>query len=214
MKFRDFGRACSDATPRTFEQQDRYGFTKLLLAWSEGEAEAGEQLFGWAYPQLHRIARQRLLHAPVDITFGTTDLVHETYLRLVGQTRVRWQSRNHFLAVSTRLIQRVLADHARRRGRRKRGGGEAVHVTLDHVQLTVDVPRIEQLDLNRALELLARINPTAVRIVKLRYSAGLSLDATAKVLGLGRATVVRNWRFARIWLERRLRSRDRVPNGD
>jgi RNA polymerase sigma factor (TIGR02999 family) len=177
--------------------------TGLLRAWTEGDAEAGDRLFEAIYPQLHRVVSRRLLSDRAGDRLQTTDLLHETYLRLADQKRLTWNDRSHFFAIAATLVRRVVVDHARHRRRLRRGAGSK-HVDLDAVELPVEIPLVDLVALDTALTELAAINSTAARVVELRYFAGLSQEETADVLGIGRATAVRAWRFARSWLRQRL----------
>jgi RNA polymerase sigma factor (TIGR02999 family) len=179
--------------------------TRLLKAWTSGDADAADRLFHLVYPQLHRLVSRRLeLMRPGEI-LQTTDVVHETYLRLAGQRSVTWNDRVHFFAIAARLVRRVLVDQARRRRRLRRGAG-TLSLGVDEVKLAVEAPAVDLLALDLALSELAAINLTAARVVDLRYFAGLSVEETAGALGMGRATAVRAWRFARSWLGQRLSS--------
>lgn len=177
--------------------------TTLLRAWTAGDAAAGDRLFRLIYPQLHRIVSRRLRAERYGEVLQTTDLLHETYLRLARQRQVSWNDRAHFFAVAATLVRRVIVDHLRH-GSRRRRGGSARHVSLEEVVLPAQSPRVDVLALDHALTELAGINLTASRVVDLRYFGGLSLEETADALGLGRATAVRAWRFARSWLGQRL----------
>lgn len=176
--------------------------TALLQAWEEGHPQASEELFVATMPELRRIARQKLLREHLAISLQATELVHEGYLRLGTRGRVHWRSREHFYAVAAMCFRRVLVDHAKRRGRLKRGG-RTLRVAL-HEAATADRTARDSVDIERALSELARIRVSAARVVELRVFGGLSLDETAAFLGLSRKTVQRRWRFARAWLEGRL----------
>ncbi len=179
--------------------------TTLLADWRGGDAEAEERLMALIYPQLRRIAAQRLPRDNRQFTLETCDLVQEAYLMLVGQ-EADWSNRAHFFAVAARLMRRIVIDYARRRSRAKRGGGQRC-VTLD------DAPEMNQenvtgwLDLDAALNELARIDARAARIVELRFFAGMTVDEVARLLSLGVATIARDWRFARSWLRHRMERR-------
>lgn len=177
--------------------------TGLLRAWTAGDAEAGEQLFEAIYPQLRRVVSRRLSSDRAGDRLQTTDLLHETYLRLADQKRLTWNDRGHFFAIAATLVRRVVVDDVRRRRRLRRGSGVR-HLDLDEVELPVEIPLVDVVALDAALTELAGINPTAARVVDLRYFAGLSQEETADVLGIGRATAVRAWRFARSWLRQRI----------
>lgn len=176
--------------------------TQLLRAWSAGDHEAAERLFEAVYPRLRRLVAARL--AAAREPHQTTDIVNDLYLRLERQRRVAWSDRNHFFAIAARVVRRVLVDHARGRSTLRRGAGPRL-VGLHHVSLAADAPTADLLTLDRALDELAAINLTALRVVELRCFGGLTLDETAATMGVGRATAVRGWRFARNWLVQRLR---------
>lgn len=176
--------------------------TGLLSAWQKGEAEAEDRLLRLIYPQLRKIAAGRLPPGHRPITLRTTDLVHEAYLKLLGQ-QASWQNRSQFFAVTARLMRRIVIDYARRRCSEKRGSGEA-HLTLEGVAEMVPVERVDWLDLDAAMEELARIDPRAAQVVELRFFAGMTVDEIAQGLGWGTASVGRRWRFAKAWLRRRM----------
>ena len=183
------------------------GVTSLLKSWAAGDHRARERLFEVVYPELRKLAEARLRREPRQPSIQATELVSEAYLRLIGQERVDWQSRAQFFALSATMIRRILVDRAKTRLRRKRGAG-AIHLSLEDAAPTTSGfrPEVDLLALDEALQALARIRATAVRIVELRYFAGLSVEETAGVMGIGEATVVRRWRFAKAWLAEQLGS--------
>ena len=172
--------------------------TAWLVAWAAGDGEAERRLFDLVYPELKRLARQRLARERGQITLGATDLVSEAYLRLVAQRG--WQNRQQFFALAATYLRWILVDHAKH-GRRRKRGHDAVHLALDEELLPGGTrPDLDLLALDQALVELARVRTLAARIVELRFFAGLSLEETADALGASRATVLRQWRFARAWL--------------
>ncbi len=177
--------------------------TGLLRAWSAGDRPARDRFFERVYPDLRRLAAGRLLRERADISIDATELVNEAFLRLASQRRVEWQSRAQFFALMSTLLRRILVDHAKRRGRSKRGSA-AVHVPFDEQWIAAEPIDVDLLALDEALTDLAAIRATAARIVEMRFFGGLEVDETAASLGLSRATVIRRWRFARAWLARRL----------
>lgn len=177
--------------------------TLLLREWSGGSREAGDRLFDLIYPELKGLARQHLARELRGSALRPTELVHEVYLRLAAQRQCDWQCRNQFFALAATFIRRILLDQAKLRLRGKRGEG-ALHLSLDEAQLPALAPNLDLLALDAALVELASVRMAAARIVELRYFAGLSLEETAEILGASRATVLRQWRFARAWLGRRL----------
>ena len=182
----------------------RQDVTALLRAWSQGDAEAGERLLPIVYGELRRQAARLLRRERRDHTLQPTALVHETYLRLVEQRAADWQNRTQFFAVAARAMRRILVDHARRHGARKCGGSWD-RITLDESRRAwPGEPDVDVLALEDALDELATIDPGKVRLVELRFFAGLNLEETASVLGVSESTVSREWRLTRAWLFRRL----------
>jgi RNA polymerase sigma factor (TIGR02999 family) len=180
--------------------------TDLLRAWTDGDDGALERLTPLVEAELRRLARGYMRRERQGHTLQTTALVNEAFLRLTDARRVRWQDRAHFLGISARLMRRVLVDHARSRGYRKRGGG-AERVTLDEGILGTPEPDLDLLALDRALDALAAADARKCRVVELRYFAGLSVEETAEVLGVSPDTVKRDWRMAKLWLLRELEGR-------
>ena len=177
--------------------------TQLLRAWSDGEKSALERLIPLVEVELRRLARMYMSHERRGHTLQPTALVNEAFLRLTGAQRVRWQDRAHFLGISARLMRRVLVDHARSRGYRKRGGGAQL-VTLNEGLVAVPEPAVDVVALDRALEKLAAVDPRQSRVIELRFFGGLSVEETAEVLHVSPDTVKRDWRLAKLWLLRDL----------
>jgi RNA polymerase sigma factor (TIGR02999 family) len=178
--------------------------TALLRAWGQGDAQAGERLAGLVYSELRRTAARHLRRERREHSLAPTALVHEAYLRLVGQRRALWKNRAQFYAVAAQTMRRILVDHARRRRAAKRGGSW-LRVSLAETVAAGDPPDLDLLALDHALEELGAIDPEKARMVELRYFAGLSLEETAQVMDVSVATLTREWRTARAWLFRRLR---------
>ena len=175
----------------------------LLRAWGRGDAQAGEDLVPLVYRELRRRAAAYLRNERPDHTLQPTALVHEAYVRLVGQDRVSWQNRAQFFGVAAQMMRRILVDHARRHHAAKRPGAGA-KVTLDDRVGATQPYDCEILLLDQALGELASINPRQVEIVELRYFGGLTEDEVAVLLSLSRTTVTREWQTARTWLYRRM----------
>jgi RNA polymerase sigma factor (TIGR02999 family) len=177
--------------------------TGLLLKWSGGDATALEQLMPLVYDELRRLAVRYMRRERANHSLQPTALVNEAYLRLVDQQKVEWQSRAQFYGLAARLMRNILVDHARSRQAAKRGGEQfRVSFESDH-QGHVD-PEIEFLAVHEALERLAGFDAKKAEIVELRFFGGLSIEETAEVLGVGHATVERDWKLARAWLRREL----------
>jgi RNA polymerase sigma factor (TIGR02999 family) len=185
--------------------------TGLLLRWSEGDADALQRLLPLVYDELRRIASNQLRRERADHALVPTALVHELYLRLVEQRRTTWQNRAHFFGLAAKLMRRILVDHARAEHAEKRGG-QLTRVSLQDVlddnppgtqvaEVVDDVLAIDD-----ALKRLAIVDEDQARIVELRFFAGLSVEETAHVLARSPRTVKREWRLAKAWLYRALRS--------
>ena len=177
--------------------------TRLLVAWRGGEAAALDRLLPLVYAELRRVAHRYMRDERPNHPLQTTALVHEAYLRLIDVTRVDWQGRTHFLAVSARMMRRVLVEAARRRHADKRGG-DASHVALDEAFIPAPDRGADLVALDEALERLAALAPRKARVVELRYFGGLSVEETAAVLEVSVETVARDWRMAKLWLQRDL----------
>jgi RNA polymerase sigma-70 factor, ECF subfamily len=181
--------------------------TRLLMAWSDGHEAAAAPLMDAVYAELRRLARAYLRRERRDHSLPPTGLVHEAYLRLIDQQRVRWQNRSHFYAVASQVMRRLLVDHARARGAAKRGAGATVSLAAIDTDRGVigDDGQPDLLALDGALEKLAAVAPRQARLVELRYFGGLTVEETAAVLGVAAITVKRDWALARTWLYRELR---------
>jgi RNA polymerase sigma factor (TIGR02999 family) len=181
--------------------------TALLLAWGGGDRAALDALVPAVYDVLHAQAARALRREATGHTLSTTALVHEAYLRLVDQSRVRVESRAHFYGIAARVMRQILVDHARARSAEKRGGhaGEATDpVTLRDSDAVTGEPAAEVLAVHEALERLAALDPEQARLVELRYFAGLTIAETAEALGVSPATANREWAVASAWLRREL----------
>jgi RNA polymerase sigma factor (TIGR02999 family) len=183
-------------------------FTELLVAWGKGEEGAMDRLMPLVYQELRRTARRQLRGERPGQGPQTTSLVHEAYMRLLDSSRVRWQNRSHFYAVSAQLMRRILVDFARARRAQKRGG-DAVRVPIDEALDAVPDRSADVIALDDALEALAQFDPRKVQVVELRFFGGLSVEETAEVLSVSPDTVMRDWKLAKAWLLRELRAETR-----
>lgn len=185
----------------------RSDVTRMLKQASAGDESAINRLLPMVYDELRALAESYLQRENPGHTLQATALVHEAYLRLVKQEDVEWQNRAHFFALAAQAIRRILVDHARGRGRAKRGG-DRERVTLDEdVALTSDRD-VDLIELDAALEKLARLHERQARIVELRFFGGLTLREAAEVLGVSPRTIDGDWSMARAWLRRELRPDD------
>ncbi len=179
--------------------------TAILNAVSRRDEAAAEELLPIVYEELRRLAAARMARENPGQTLQATALVHEAYLRLVGANR-HWNGRGHFFAAAAEAMRRILVENARRRRAIKRGGGVA-RVDLDDVDPAAPAEDEQVLELNDALERLAREDPQCAELVKLRFFAGLSGQEAAAALGLAERTATRMWAYARAWLHRELSRR-------
>jgi RNA polymerase sigma factor (TIGR02999 family) len=177
--------------------------TALLRAWSDGDLEARNRLIPLVYAELRRRAAAYLRHERQGHTLQPTALVHEAYLRLVDQSRAKWQNRAQFLAVASQMMRRILVDRARARKVAKRSGRLA-RVALDDGLAAHTAPEVDVIDLDHALSRLAAFDPRKSQVLELRFFGGLSLQETGRALGLSVATVEREWQAARAWLFKEL----------
>lgn len=192
----------------TMKQQEA---TRLLNRASDGEIAAAADLLPLVYAELRQLAEAYFRNERVRHTLQATALVHEAYLCLVDQAAIEWKSRNQFFVIAAKAMRHILVDHARSKGRLKRGGGAGTwqEITLTGVQDqlktgdSTDAPDMEAI--HAALERLARFDERKARLVELRFFAGLSEQDAAEVLGISRSTASEEWRMARAWLHRELR---------
>lgn len=177
--------------------------TDLLRRWSAGEETAGDRALGLLYGRLRRIAAAYARGERPGHTLPPTAVVHESLIQLLEQDPIQWDGRGHFLGIVSRLMRRVLVDHARHRGAEKRGGRlRRLSLSRAPEPLAEQAPDLVALD--DALADLESVDPLAARVVELRFFVGLTLEETADRLGVSRKTVVRRWRLARAWLFDRL----------
>lgn len=178
--------------------------TELLKAWRAGDTSAIDKLAPLVYSQLRKVAHRQLRRERQDHTLNSTSLVHEAYLKLMGQKYTDWQDRAHFFAIGGRIMRRILVDYARASHREKRGGG-AIVLGLDEHLDTPGHRSLQLIALDDALNDLEKLDPQQSRVVELRFFAGLSIEETAEALHVSKATVNRDWVTARAWLLREIR---------
>jgi len=184
--------------------------TALLRAWRGGDDQALERLTPLVYEHLRKLGRQYVRREQAGLRADATSLVHEAFIRLVAARAVDWQDRAHFLAVSARIMRRVLVDAARARVSAKRGGGmqrvdPALPGGLDALPAATSDRADEIAALDEALTAMAKREPRRVQVIELRYFGGLSVEETAEVLGVSTQTIMRDWKLARAWLAVELR---------
>jgi RNA polymerase sigma factor (TIGR02999 family) len=179
--------------------------TELLVAWSNGDQLARDELMSLVYQELHRLAHHYMQRESPGHTLQTSALVNEAFLKLVDQRNVRWQNRAHFYGIAAQMMRRILVDYARNRRYAKRGGG-APELSLDEALIVCDERSAEVLALDETLQRLAEFDPRKSQIVECRFFGGLSIEETAEVLAVSPGTVMRDWTLAKAWLKREISS--------
>lgn len=178
--------------------------TRLLLAWNAGDQDALSRLMPLVYDELHNLAVHNMKRERASHTLQPTALIHEAYLQLIDQSRVNWRNRVQFYGVAALMMRRILLKHARHHRAVKRNRGEKPTQLVDDALGLVGGQAEDVIALDQALERLQAMDRRQSRIVELRFFAGLTLEETAEVLEISPATVKREWRIARAWLERQL----------
>jgi RNA polymerase sigma-70 factor (ECF subfamily) len=181
--------------------------TQLLKAWGGGDDAALAQLTPLVYDELHRMAKRCMGREQPGHTLQTSALVNEAYLRLVNVQQVSWQNRAHFFAISARMMRRILTDFARSRNYQKRGG-DIRHVTFDEALMVSSRPDANIAAIDEALSRLTLLDARKGQVVELRFFGGLSVEETAEVMKISPETVMRDWKFAKMWLRRSLSGED------
>ncbi|MEM7355718.1 MAG: sigma-70 family RNA polymerase sigma factor [Acidobacteriota bacterium] len=190
-------------SPASRPEEDLTDVTDLLRSWGSDDEAANDKLLSAVYHELKKVAGSLMKSERGDHTLQPTALVHEAYLRMLDQRRVRWQSRIHFYAIAARMMRRILVNHAVYRQRDKRGGGWT-RMTLEAVDVGVSGPDVDVLRVDEALTRLKAEDAAKAMIVELRYFGGLSIDEAAAAMQCSTATVARHWRMAKAWLFREL----------
>jgi RNA polymerase sigma factor (TIGR02999 family) len=189
-----------------------HDITGLLAAWSAGDQQAFDRLVPIVYDELRRIAGRYMEHESAGHPLQATALVHEAYIRLIDASRVQWQNRAHFYAVSANLMRRILVDYARSHKYAKRGGN-APHVSLEGDVLVSPERAPDLIALDEALDALAALDARKSRVVELRFFGGLSVEETAEVLQISPRTVLSDWSFSKSWLLRELTTSEAYDSG-
>ena len=187
-------------------EESSSNITELLIQLNEGKPDALENLMPVVERELRRIAHRLMRRENPNHTLQTSALVNEAYLKLVDQHSSNFQNRAHFYALASKIMRRILLNHARDRVAQKRGRGEIEKVSLESVEVLSLEKSRELIALDEALENLAKFDPVKSRLVELRYFGGLTIEETAEVLGIAPATVSKFWQLARAWLKREITS--------
>jgi RNA polymerase sigma factor (TIGR02999 family) len=182
---------------------DEIDVTETLARVASGEREAADRLLPLVYDQLHRLAGSMLNREAPGNTLQPTALVHEAYLRMANQTRVDWQGKTHFFAIGAKMMRRILVDHARGKGRQKRGG-EMPRIPLADDLCVTNRNQEDVLAVEDALIKLAKLDPRQAQIVELRFFGGMTVEQVAEVLQLSKRTIESEWTMVRAWLRREL----------
>jgi len=178
--------------------------TAMLRDWNSGRPEAVEDLLPLIYDELHRRAAAYMRRERQNHTLQPTALVHEAYIKLLDQRGGKWNDREHFFAIASKVMRRILVDHAKSRHRQKRGGTSEDLPLDDALIAGVDLDRTDLMALDEALKRLAKLDEQQERLIELRYFGGLTLDEAARTLGISRATAARDWQWAKAWLHREM----------
>ena len=196
--------ADSAVYPRSMSQNGGDSITEMLIELTDGNKEVVNHILPHIYDELRKLASSYLRKERSNHTLQPTALVHEAYMKLIDQNRVRWQNRAHFFGIAAQVMRRILMDHARKHHAEKRGG-EFEKLPIEEEILIVSHDKsAELIALDEALEELAKLDPDKARIVELRYFGGLTIEETAEVLKTSPMTVKREWATARAWLHREI----------
>jgi RNA polymerase sigma factor (TIGR02999 family) len=177
--------------------------TTLLLEWRGGNRAALDELMPLIYAEFRQLASRALSRERPNHTLQSTALAHELYLKLIDQKRAQWRDREHFFAMASQIIRRILVDYARRLHAQRRGGLDT-RITLDEALAPQQDRDLNLVELDDALEALSQIDSQQAKIIELRFFGGLSIEATGRILGVSPSTVNREWNLARAWLYREL----------
>lgn len=182
-----------------------YEITEMLAAWKDGNKAAFEDILPLVARELRQMAQAHMRKEAINHTLQTTALINEAYLKLIEQKNVQWQSRSHFFAIASKVMRRILLDHAKTRLRDKRGGG-AVHVELEEAYNLSIEKSTELIALDEALNRLEEVDSLKSQIVEMRHFGGMSVEETAEALGIAPITVIRHWNLAKAWLRQEILS--------
>lgn len=178
--------------------------TRLLKASSAGETEVLEKLLPLVYEEMRNLAHTLFQRERSNHTLQPTALIHETYLRMVGQENIEWQNRAHFFGIAANLMRQILVNYANARNAEKRGGKAKTIIQFDEAISFASAKNLDILDLHDALEMLEKIDKRQARIVELKFFGGLNIEEIAEVLKISESTVKREWKLAKLWLYKTL----------
>ena len=187
--------------------------TRILQSMESGDAKAAEELLPLVYEELRKLAASKMANESPNQTLQPTALVHEAWLRLAGNENVKWDGRAHFFGAAAEAMRRILIDKARRKQARRHGGGQQ-RLDIDEVEIAAPEKEQELLDMDEALEKFAALDKQKAELVKLRYFVGLTLEESARILGVSTPTAKRWWAYSRAWLYRQIQGNSGAANGD
>ena len=183
--------------------QQTSGITQILQSWNDGDEEAKELLLPFVYDELKKQARYLMSKERSNHTLQPTALVHEAFMKLSEQSSIEWKNRSHFYGIASRLMRQILVDHARLHAADKRGNN-AVHFSIDDVQIPIEERASSILAIDEVLRRLAELDEQQARVVEMRFFGGMNDDEIAEALNISRRTVGREWQSAKLWLFREL----------
>ena len=183
--------------------QQTSGITQILQSWNDGDEEAKELLLPFVYDELKKQARYLMSKERSNHTLQPTALVHEAFMKLSEQSGIEWKNRSHFYGIASRLMRQILVDHARLHAADKRGNN-AVHFSIDDVQIPIEERASSILAIDEVLQRLAELDEQQARVVEMRFFGGMNDDEIAEALNISRRTVGREWQSAKLWLFREL----------
>ncbi|TYP95303.1 RNA polymerase, sigma subunit, ECF family [Fodinibius salinus] len=186
---------------------DKQGVTKLLVRLKEGEQEVYDQLYPLIYEELRDIAYAHMSRQSADHTLSKTELVHETYLKLINQSQIDFTDKSHFLAIASRCMRQILVDYARKKHAKKRGGKKQDITYIDEIFEKQDKKAQELINIDNALDQLEELNERLSKVVEMRFFGEMTIEQTAKALDISESTVKRDWMKARGWLYKKLKER-------
>lgn len=178
--------------------------TDFLQEWRNGDQSAIDRLFPLVYDEMKRQARQYMKKERANHSFQPTELVHEAYLRLINLNQINWEDRSHFFAIAATTMRRILVDHARELAADKRGGPQLQRLTLENLNIAIEQKTTDLLELDVALNKLAKIDERKTHIMEMSFFAGLSQKEIAEVLQVTEKTIYRDLKFSKLWLYREL----------
>lgn len=186
---------------------DKQGITKLLVRLKEGNNEVYDQLYPLIYEELRDIAYAHMSQQSAGHTLSKTELVHETYLKLIDQSRINFTDKSHFLAIASRCMRQILVDYARKKHAQKRGGKKKDITYIDEIFENQDKKAQELINIDAALDQLEELNERLSKVVEMRFFGEMTIEETAKALDVSESTVKRDWMKARGWLYKKLKER-------